>query len=165
MCEEQTVCTEISTLPSIGQEENYFSWMSCSCPSGQICPSKPGKQTLRIADKKWYGMCQPVVDIPECAPGDLAEEMFIGGTGIQLNKYTEIHCLCPEHELSIGGERDLSKEAQSSTVWARTRKNDPRADTVYEFMCAGDWDYNKMKRGGRYRGRGRGSFRKFYFYK
>nr|XP_022344820.1 uncharacterized protein LOC111137593 isoform X1 [Crassostrea virginica] len=150
VCEENAVCTELMELP----RDNYFSLKSCSCPNGQTCPDHPGGTTLPFGRGRWYGLCRPVENIPECRPGEVARKQYNGVRDIGYLKYTQIHCLCP-------GDGQIG--TVPTIVWTKTRRDDPRADSVFEFECA-DQTFTLPRKRGRL-GRGRGSFRKFYFYK
>nr|XP_011431086.2 uncharacterized protein LOC105330855 isoform X1 [Crassostrea gigas] len=149
VCEENAVCTELMALP----RDNYFSLKSCSCPNGYTCPERPGTSTLPFGRGRWYGLCRPVSDIPECSPGEVARKQYNGVRDIGYLKYTQIHCLCP-------GDGQIGMVP--STVWTKTRRDDPRADSVFEFECA---DQTHSGSPSRKRSRVRGGFRKFYFYK
>ncbi|XP_061194448.1 uncharacterized protein LOC133202617 isoform X1 [Saccostrea echinata] len=150
VCEENAVCTELMELP----RDNYFSLMSCSCPNSYTCPNRPGPSTLPFGRGRWYGLCRPVSDIPQCRPGQVARKQYNGVRDVGYLKYTQINCLCP-------GDGQIGMVP--STVWTKTRRDDPRADSVFEFECADQTHALQHKRGGR--GQGRGGSRRFYFYK
>ncbi|XP_062588816.1 uncharacterized protein LOC134250471 isoform X2 [Saccostrea cucullata] len=150
VCEENAVCTELMELP----RDNYFSLMSCSCPNGYTCPNRPGDSTLPFGRGRWYGLCRPVSDIPQCRPGQVARKQYNGVRDVGYLKYTQINCLCP-------GDGQIGMVP--TTVWTKTRRDDPRADSVFEFECADQTHVQQHKRGGR--GRERSGFRRFYFYK
>ncbi|XP_033760949.1 uncharacterized protein LOC117342799 [Pecten maximus] len=150
MCSEDTVCSEISEIPSIKEENNYFSWMKCQCPGDSVCPRSPGAQTIEVTGSKWYGMCRPKSNIRPCSRGEVAEEYYMGVREIPFGTFTKVHCTCPlleYEEMPSGMESSNSK-------------------TIYQLICSGRGLQAAMKRGrggGRYGGGSNG--RRFYFYR
>ncbi|XP_069104955.1 uncharacterized protein [Argopecten irradians] len=151
MCSEDTVCSEISEMPSIKEENTYFSWMMCQCPGDSVCPKSPGAQTIEVTGSKWYGMCRPTSTIRSCSRGEVAEEYYMGVREIPFATFTRVHCMCPLLEYD---------EAQSGMETSSNSKS------IYQLICSGRGIQAAMKRGrggGRYGGRGNG--RRFYFYR
>ncbi|XP_060084239.1 uncharacterized protein LOC132563497 [Ylistrum balloti] len=150
ICSEDTVCSEISELPSIKEESNYFSWMMCQCPGESVCPKSPGKQTIEVTGSKWYGMCRPKSNIRSCSRGEVAEEYLKGVPEIPFATFTRVHCTCPLLEYE-----ETRPEMESSS-----------SKTIYQLFCSGRGLQAAMKRGrggGRYGGGNNG--RRFYFYR
>nr|AXN93524.1 FYFY [Mizuhopecten yessoensis] len=151
MCSEDTVCSEISELPSIKEENNYFSWMMCQCPGESVCPKSPGKQTIEVTGSKWYGMCRPKSNIRSCSPGEVGEEYYMGVREIPFGTFTRVHCLCPLLEYEEG-----QPEMEASN---------PKS--IYQLICSGTGRLQaamKRGRGGSRYGGGKNG-RRFYFYR
>ncbi|WAR27677.1 hypothetical protein MAR_013381 [Mya arenaria] len=91
------VCSKIYGLPSHSIEPAFVSYLNCKCPSGAMCAVKPGPQTLEVDPNKWYGLCQPAVEIPECASG-------------------EVQCKCPRQALEETTSTNFWSDIMSRTL-------------------------------------------------
>lgn len=149
-CPINAVCAQIYALPSRSTEATYFNFITCKCPTGLYCPTKPGSQTILTEPNRWYGLCRSVDDIKPCESGEDAEEILLEPRDFDGQIYTRIQCQCPSHELT---------GSKAASVLAGTTTDSSEAKTIYHLMCAED-DF--MTKRGRYGGSNR---RKFYFYK
>ncbi|XP_052785194.1 uncharacterized protein LOC128220731 [Mya arenaria] len=151
LCPMNAVCSKIYGLPSHSIEPAFVSYLNCKCPSGAMCAVKPGPQTLEVDPNKWYGLCQPAVEIPECASGEVAEvaETMAGQT------FTKVQCKCPRQAL---------EETTSTNFWSDIMS---RTRDISSLICNLDgMDDSLMSKRGRFGGRGYGRSRgKFYFYR
>ncbi|XP_053403761.1 uncharacterized protein LOC123554750 isoform X2 [Mercenaria mercenaria] len=155
MCPQSAVCSDIYGLPSQGLgPASYMIQFKCKCPSGSECPSMPGPQTLTTDVDRWYGLCQPVEDIPQCRqPGEIAEQVIVDGPELSTQTYVKVHCTCPGH---------LFNDRSPATVWRDSAPSSSGAKYVHNLMCNND---DLMTKRGRYGGGGSRSRGRFYFYK
>ncbi|KAL4220233.1 hypothetical protein ACF0H5_020641 [Mactra antiquata] len=152
VCPQDAVCSEIISLPSQGLgHATYMLQFKCKCPSGSECPAQPGSQTISTDTDKWYGVCQPTDDIPQCKRDDIAQQIIKDTIDVTGQTYTKVHCLCPNHALT---------EGNSETYWSSGNTASHGAKFVRNFICNDDVMSKRERYGGRGRSRGR-----FYFYR
>lgn len=150
LCDENVVCSKINALTYFTEQRHYFSYVTCQCPGDQKCPEEPGKQTILVEDGLWYGLCSPIDEMRPCMSGEIAETLNVD---MERKTNIKINCICPAHELEVLNPGD------SATEWLRSSAQN--GFTIHQLVCGGGSAPGMDKR----RGRGRGGFRKFYFYR
>ncbi|XP_060554199.1 uncharacterized protein LOC132715225 isoform X2 [Ruditapes philippinarum] len=152
MCPQNAVCSDIENLSSLGLGPATFKiQFKCKCPGATECPSMPGPQTLTTGEDKWYGMCQPVEDIPPCSPGQVAEQLILDAPELTSQTYVKVLCTCSGH---------LSGDRSPASIWADAIGGS-RGQKYVNLRCNDDI----MTKRGRYGSGGSRSRGRFYFYR
>lgn len=150
MCPQNAVCSEIYSLSSQGLgPASFMVHFKCKCPSSSECPAMPGVQTVStdVVDK-WYGLCQPVEDLPRCQPGHIAEQVIMDSPELNSQPYVKVHCTCPGHDVNDGNPATVLTSSRSDKY-------------VHNLVCNDDM----MTKRGRYGSGSNRSRGRFYFYR